>query len=157
MQLIMTALIASLAGLGLAAPTLPVCRVRRQVGFPNDPKEVTWTLQSVQRTCDEANMACAWSFIINPNEVYQAPTPCTYSTMGTESLPASMATQDGVYCGQYHVSSSWSGQFGPDHGFTTLAVVDEGNRLVAFPAYSDEDLKDGRVVVPDRGFVPHEF
>ncbi|KAK0643145.1 hypothetical protein B0T16DRAFT_354590 [Cercophora newfieldiana] len=120
----------------------------------NDP---IWTIENLKRTCDESDTACEWSFIINPNIEYQAPTPCKYTTESLDGMPASMAVQDGMDCGPYHVSSSWSGQFGPDHGFTTLAIVDGEYRLVAFPSYSDEELKDGKVVVPDQGFVPHEF
>ncbi|KAK0613505.1 hypothetical protein B0T14DRAFT_393456, partial [Immersiella caudata] len=111
--------------------------------------EPSWTLESVRRLCDESDINCVWSFTINNHVEYQAPVPCKYNISSFDGIPASMSDQTGVYCGQYHITSSWSGQFGPDHGFTTLAVVDEEGMLVAFPAYSDEDLKGGMVVIPD--------
>jgi hypothetical protein len=157
MQLTITTLIACLAVVSLAAPPLPVCRIHGRQLYPDVSDEPSWTLESVRRLCDMADMNCAWSFTINNHVAYQAPTPCKYNVSSFNGIPASMSSLEGVTCGPYHVTSAWSGQFGPDKGFTTLAIVEVEARLVVYPAYSDEQLRGGAVVVPDMEFVPHAF
>jgi len=158
-MLLSTALLTSLfATLTLAAPALrlPTCLNRRQ-GAPFDTPDRVWTMQQFRRVCDDSDMNCEWSFTINTHRDFQAPTPCKYSIPALPGVPASMAEEMGADCGPFRVVSAWSGQFGPENGFTTLSVIDPEERLVAFPSYSDKQLEGGKVVVPDLEFVPHDF
>lgn len=108
-----------------------------------------WTIESFTRTCNGADTSCAVSFTIDTgaNE-----TPCTFKVDAASR--ASRAPTAGVTCGDYTVSSSWSGQFGEGQGFTTFAVVDNVKRLIAWPAYTDKQLVNGRAVTPDQSYTP---
>lgn len=53
--------------------------------------------------------------------------------------------------GGFTVSSKWSGQFGEENGFTTLAVI-RGSKI-AWPAFSDAQLVDGVPVEPDQSYI----
>lgn len=108
-----------------------------------------WTLESVQRTCNEANTTCTWKFGINNGA---ATTPCQFDVSGKP------ATQTGLTkaaaCGDYAVTTGWSDQFGKDQGFTTLSVVDTKSKLIVWPAYTDKQLKGGAVVSPNQSYSP---
>ncbi|EAA29113.1 hypothetical protein GE21DRAFT_3714 [Neurospora crassa] len=113
-----------------------------------------WTIHSLSRNCDDADTVCDWSFIIDTHCPSFAPTPCSFSikSLGPD-VPASRSpkhekSQDDL-CGPYEVHSSWSGQFGPGEGFTTLSVIDDGNKLVAYPAYRDDLFGKEDAAVPD--------
>lgn len=108
-----------------------------------------WTIEQMVRTCDEADTSCEWSFNINTHTA--DPTECKYSVTGT---PASQAPNNGAQCGDFTVTSGWSGQFGPNNGFTTLSVVDYSNKLITWPAYTDVQLANGVVVTPDQSYGP---
>lgn len=64
----------------------------------------------------------------------------------------SHAPYAGVACGDYTIGSTWSGQFGPGEGFTTLSVVRGGE--IVYPAYKDSQLVDWVVVKPDQSYTP---
>lgn len=55
-------------------------------------------------------------------------------------------------CEAYTIGSTWSGQFGPEQGFTTLSVVKDG--LIIYPAYKDTQLVDWVPVKPDQSYTP---
>ncbi|GKU14751.1 unnamed protein product [Fusarium langsethiae] len=58
-----------------------------------------------------------------------------------------------VKCGDYTVTSGWSGQFGPGNGFTTFSVV-SSKRQIVWPAYTDKQVQGGKVVKPDQSYTP---
>ncbi|KAI0484512.1 hypothetical protein GGR56DRAFT_669065 [Xylariaceae sp. FL0804] len=109
-----------------------------------------WTLTSVERTCTADDSSCAWTFGIYTGSGNA--TACAYVTTETATANASSAAGGPTVCGNYTVTSSWSGQFGAGQGFTTLAVVEEADRLIAYPAYTDAQLKNATVVTPDLSF-----
>ncbi|KAI5866071.1 small secreted protein [Durotheca rogersii] len=112
-----------------------------------------WTIESLQRVCDAADDACTWSFGINTHLEPEPATPCSFVAR-RGARPASQSDTVGNACGRFTVSSGWSDYFGPDNGFTTLSVVDYAARLIVWPAYTDQQLADGRVVSPDLSFAP---
>ncbi|KAK3396772.1 hypothetical protein B0T20DRAFT_243083 [Sordaria brevicollis] len=113
-----------------------------------------WTIHSLSRQCDDADLVCGWSFIVDTNCPSLAPTPCTFSIKSLgPGVPASRSPKhekgQDEQCGPYEVHSAWSGQFGPGQGFTTLSVIDGGNKLVAYPAYRDDLFGKEKATVPD--------
>jgi len=108
-----------------------------------------WTITNFKRTCNTADTSCTVSFGIDTHVA--AVTPCTYTVTG--AAPVSRATAGPTTCGAYTVTSGWSGQFGPDAGFTTWSVADWGKKLIAYPSYADRDVVNGAVVKPDRSFA----
>ncbi|KAL8377690.1 hypothetical protein RB595_008399 [Gaeumannomyces hyphopodioides] len=109
-----------------------------------------WTIVDFKRTCNDADTSCAVSFTIDAGA--GSATACAYKVDAAKE--ASRASAAGKTCGDYTVSSSWSGQFGEGQGFTTLAVVDNVNRLIAWPAYTDKQLVNGKAVSPDQSYTP---
>ncbi|KAK4108888.1 hypothetical protein N656DRAFT_716888 [Canariomyces notabilis] len=108
-----------------------------------------WTIKSFTRTCNAADTSCTVSFGI---DTQTAPvTNCSYNVTGA---PASRASTNSITCGPYTISSAWSGQFGPENGFTTWSVVDWSKRLIVWPAYSDRELVNGVAVTPDKSYAP---
>ncbi|KAL2820651.1 hypothetical protein BJX63DRAFT_379831 [Aspergillus granulosus] len=108
-----------------------------------------WTIESLKRVCNEADTECTWTFRINAGS---GPTDCTFVVEGS---PASQGRNDNpTPCGDYTVTSGWSGQFGPDAGFTTLSVVNQATRQIIWPAYTDQQLEGGEVVTPDQSYTP---
>ncbi|KAH9907272.1 small secreted protein [Xylariomycetidae sp. FL2044] len=107
-----------------------------------------WTIESLVRTCNADDTSCDWSFGINTGLAAPA-TACAFAVQGS---PASRAGSSGNVCGAYTVSTGWSGQF--QEGFTTLSVVDFANKLIVWPAYTDGQLVNGQVVVPDQSYAP---
>ncbi|KAL5332327.1 hypothetical protein BJX70DRAFT_384433 [Aspergillus crustosus] len=107
-----------------------------------------WTITTLKRACNAADTKCTWTFGINNGS---ANTPCTYIVNGS---PASKANGGPGTCGPYTITSGWSGQFGPNNGFTTLSVVRESNRQIVWPAYTDVQLAGGKVVKPDQSYTP---
>ncbi|KAF6785048.1 hypothetical protein CMUS01_16581, partial [Colletotrichum musicola] len=78
-----------------------------------------WTIERFTRTCNAQDTSCDYSFTVNTH--VSAPTECKFTTAGS---PASRAASN-AKCGAYTVTSGWSGQFGPDAGFTTFSVTDQ--------------------------------
>ena len=110
-----------------------------------------WTLAAFTRTCNGDDTSCDYAFGININDGSPA-TDCRYTVAGA---PASHAPTNSVACGAFRVGSTWSGQFGPDRGFTTLSVV--LGTQIAYPAYTDQQLVNGVAVTPDQSYVPQNL
>lgn len=107
----------------------------------------TWTIQSMKRSCDSADTSCAWSFKINTGS---AATDCAFTVKGS---PASQTDQkSAVKCGDFSLTTGWSGQFGAGNGFTTMAV--NNGKQIIYPAYTDKQLAGGNVVSPDQSYTP---
>ncbi|KAJ5938670.1 hypothetical protein N7466_001804 [Penicillium verhagenii] len=108
----------------------------------------TWTIDNMKRVCNTADTSCTWTFGINTGA---ATTACSFVVKGTTAadLNGGPAT-----CGDFTVTSGWSGQFGAGNGFTTLAVVDNVSRQIIYPAYTDVQLNTGKVVKPDQSYTP---
>ena len=104
----------------------------------------------MKRVC--ASGTCTWTFSIN-NHVAPA-TACTFKVKGN---PASQTDSNGNVCGGYTVSTGWSGQFGPNNGFTTLAVVNNAKKQIIYPSYTDKQLSTGKVVTPDQSYAPQNL
>ncbi|KAL8997616.1 MAG: hypothetical protein Q9169_003163 [Polycauliona sp. 2 TL-2023] len=109
-----------------------------------------WTIKSFVRTCNAANTSCKYSYSIDTHA--GAPTLCTYTVTGN---PAARTSYNNVKCGAYTISSNWSGQFGPNQGFQTLAVVT--GRTIIYPAYTDTQLANSKVVSPDQSYGPQSL
>ena len=108
-----------------------------------------WTIQSMKRVCNDEDTSCDWSFGIYPGSGNA--TACAFTVTATD---ASEANGGPATCGDYTVTSGWSGQFGDGNGFTTLAVVDNVSRQIIYPAYTDTQLDGGNVVEPDQSYAP---
>ncbi|KAH8677874.1 surface protein [Xylariales sp. PMI_506] len=112
-----------------------------------------WTMVGLSRTCLADGTMCTWRFSVNTNEPNATATPCTLFTRAGATVPASQGGGGPTLCGNFTVSSGWSGQFGPGNGFTTIALIDFARKLMAYPSYADNDLPDGQVVAPDRTYA----
>lgn len=114
-----------------------------------------WTISNLKRKCVMKNRICIWKFGIDNGEE-DAATPCYFVVGRTWSgEDAGRKTNStGNVCGPYTVSSGYSEQFGPSHGFSILAVVDDVKQLIAWPAYSEEELNNGTTVKPDKRYMP---
>ncbi|KAI1750244.1 hypothetical protein F4782DRAFT_509784 [Xylaria castorea] len=113
-------------------------------GIPN------WTMTGLKRVCNAADNSCAWSFGINTN-TGAAATPCSFTVTGA---PASQSNlNSATACGTFSVTAGWSGQFGPGNGFTTLAVFNNANKQISWPAYTDAELAGGKAVNPDKSWA----
>ncbi|ORY56151.1 uncharacterized protein BCR38DRAFT_451609 [Pseudomassariella vexata] len=112
----------------------------------------TWTLVNLTRTCDEADTQCDWTFSINASPPDDTAVPCDYTVVASGDTPASQANGGPTTCGAYNLTSGWSGQFGPDAGFTTLSVVDYARKLIAYAGYTDAQLAKGVTVEPDQSY-----
>ncbi|KAK3708749.1 hypothetical protein LTR37_011270 [Vermiconidia calcicola] len=108
-----------------------------------------WTITKMVRTC--GNGECKWSFGINDGTTN---TPCAFSVKGK---PATQTDSTGNVCGLYTVSTGWSGQFGANNGFTTLAVANAAKKQIAYPAYTDAQLVNGTVVTPNQRYTPQNL
>ena len=108
-----------------------------------------WVIQNMKRVCNGGDTSCTWTFAINAGS--GAATGCTYVVNGS---PASHANGGPSNCGEYTITSGWSGQFGAGNGFTTLSAVDNTKRQIVWPAYTDKQLQGGNVVKPDQSYAP---
>ncbi|KAI9897981.1 hypothetical protein N3K66_006341 [Trichothecium roseum] len=142
-----TALVALLSATAFAAPA-PAAEVKAMSA------QQTWTIEGVKRVCDKADATCNWSLTVNAAGSRQA---CNFAVKKSGETPASRSSGTGANCGPYTVTTGWSGQFGPDAGFTTLAVVNNAKKLVAWPAYTDKQLAGGKVVKPDQSYPVQNF
>lgn len=121
-----------------------------------------WTILSYKKDCHKDDTSCNITFGIDNNKTKTkkkkaAITKCTIKVTNPNG-GASRTSYTGKTCdgpgGEYTVSSSWSGQFGPNNGFTTLSVIKPAENLIVWPAYSDDEVQNGKVVVPDKSYVP---
>ncbi|RGP70923.1 small secreted [Fusarium sporotrichioides] len=139
-----TSLFALAAATGaVAAPSAPLDAVSMMAATP------MWTIESMQRTCDKPDTTCTWNFKINTGS--GAATACKYVVKASKN--ASQANGGPAKCGTFTITSGWSGQFGPDNGFTTLSVVSSKKQIV-YPSYTDKQLAGGKVVKPDQKYAP---
>ncbi|KAI0432291.1 surface protein 1 [Xylaria sp. FL1042] len=111
-----------------------------------------WTLESLVRVCDSADDSCTWNFGINTNEEGVNATACAYPVKATTTEPASQSNGGPVTCGVFTITSGWSGQFGPDQGFTVISVVDYAKKLIVYAGYTDAQVKNATVVDPNLSF-----
>ncbi|KAJ5779491.1 hypothetical protein N7457_007211 [Penicillium paradoxum] len=108
-----------------------------------------WTIQNTKRVCNTEDTSCTWTFGIYPGA--GDATACKYVVKGS---PASQSDGGPVNCGEFTVTSGWSGQFGEGNGFTTLSVVKNDVRQIIWPAYTDNQVAEGKVVQPDQSYAP---
>ncbi|KAI0534545.1 surface protein 1 [Xylaria digitata] len=111
-----------------------------------------WTIESLTRSCSATDDLCTWKFGINTNEEGVDVTECTYTVPATATEPASQSNGGPTTCGVFTITSGWSGQFGPDQGFTVISVVDYAKKLIVYAGYTDASVKNGTVVDPDLSF-----
>ncbi|KAI3324196.1 hypothetical protein HD806DRAFT_62653 [Xylariaceae sp. AK1471] len=109
-----------------------------------------WTVTNIKRVCNAGDTSCAWSFGINTN-TGAAVTPCSFQITGTPASHSNLSPP--VACGTFSVSAGWSGQFGPGNGFTTVAIFNNANKQIAWPAYTDTELAGGNVISPNKSWA----
>ncbi|KAI1192482.1 hypothetical protein F5X97DRAFT_329597 [Nemania serpens] len=114
------------------------------VAIPN------WTITAFKRVCDKADTSCTWSFGINTN-TGAAVTPVKYVVKGSPASQTDLTVPTNF--GAFTVTAGWSGQFGPGNGFTTLAVANNANHQISWPAYTDAELASGKAVTPDKSWA----
>ncbi|CEJ83821.1 hypothetical protein VHEMI03270 [[Torrubiella] hemipterigena] len=114
--------------------------------------EPDWTIKGLKRACD-GTKSCTWNFTVDTTK---EKTDCKYVVFSSGSTPADQANGGPSTCGPYTVTSGWSGQFGPDNGFTTFAVKNDAKKLISYPAYTDKEVKDGKTVA-DKSFKVYTF
>lgn len=133
-----------LSATGMAAPANEVSMMAAS------PK---WTIQSLNRDCNKADTSCTWNFKI---KIGKGPaTTCKYIVKSTKKAKASKADGGRAPCGKdFTITSGWSGQFGPNNGFTTLAVVSTSEKQIIYPSYNDKQLAGAKVVKPDQAYPP---
>ncbi|KAF4947627.1 hypothetical protein FSARC_13929 [Fusarium sarcochroum] len=107
-----------------------------------------WTIKALKRVCDKPNTTCTWTFGIDAHK--GAVTNCKYVVKGAK---ASQKNGGPSKCGDYTITSGWSGQFGPGQGFTVLSVANK-NRQIIYPGYTDKQVASGKVVKPDQSYAP---
>ncbi|KAL4907226.1 hypothetical protein BDW74DRAFT_176007 [Aspergillus multicolor] len=133
-----TYLLATLAAYSTAIIAAPI---------PADPTPAPlWTLTGMKRICNAEDTKCTWTFGIKIEDPNSTLTPCTLETAGSQ------ASGGPVTCGSFILTSAWSGYFGADEGFTTFMVHGTITDRTAWPAYTDKQVMDGKVVTPDLGF-----
>ena len=133
------------ANSALAAPAPASGSVSMMAAVPE------WTIENLKRVCNSADTQCDWTFGVNTGVSGTKSTACTLTVKGTK---ASQRNGGPAKCGDYTVTSGWSGQFGPDQGFTTLSVVNQAKKLIVWPAYTDNEVKAGKVVSPNKKYAP---
>ncbi|KAH6884792.1 hypothetical protein B0T10DRAFT_96397 [Thelonectria olida] len=111
-----------------------------------------WTIRNMKRVCNSADTQCVYTFRIDTTG--PSSTDCKYIHNGK---PASETSGGPAQCGKFAVTSGWSGQFGPNNGFTTLSVVHTEARQIIWPAYTDKQLDGGQVVKPDQAYAPQSL
>ncbi|KAJ5880784.1 uncharacterized protein N7473_011837 [Penicillium subrubescens] len=131
----------------LAAPAALAAPVASSVSMMAASPE--WTIQSMKRVCATNDSSCTWTFGIYPGSG-----DATACKLVVTANTASQANGGPSSCGDYTVTSGWSGQFGPGNGFTTLSVVNNKSRQIIWPAYTDKQLAGGNVVTPDQSYAP---
>lgn len=108
-----------------------------------------WTIRDLKRVCNKDDTSCTWNFGIQVGTA--ATKSCTYVVKGKTASERNGGPSN---CGDYTITSGWSGQFGPDAGFTTLSVVNNESRQIVWPAYTDKQIDGGKVVKPDQAYAP---
>ncbi|KAG5930374.1 hypothetical protein E4U53_002244 [Claviceps sorghi] len=145
-QTILAALLAATSVLG--AP-LAETKSMMAVDIPD------WTFEGVVRNCDDGDNKCTIEFKINPKRF--SPTQVSFVTTRNGNTPASQNNGPAQTFGDYTVTSGWSNVFGNNNGFTTFAVTDNKDRLIAYPSYTDVQLANGKVVTPDQSYKAYNL
>ena len=140
---VVTVLTTLLAGSAIAAPA-PAAEVKSMAA------QATWTVEDMKRVCDKSDTSCTWTFGVNAGSAGK--NTCTFTVKKSGNVVASRAPNKGSKCGPYTITSGWSGQFGEGQGFTTLSVVNQGKKQIAWPAYTDKQLAGGKVVKPNQSY-----
>ncbi|KHN95190.1 uncharacterized protein MAM_06901 [Metarhizium album ARSEF 1941] len=154
MQLAQTIVAALLAACSVTAAAAPAPRASTVKSMAAADKPLT--IESVRRVCNKPDTECKWTFKINTDvdcqEACKTRTPVYFVVRASGGKPATQSNGAAQTFGNYTITSGWSGQFGPGKGFTTFAVVDNKRRLIAYPAYTDEEVDEAKLVKPDRAF-----
>ena len=108
-----------------------------------------WTIRDLKRVCNKDDTSCTWNFGIQVGTA--ATKSCTYVVKGKTASEANGGPSN---CGDYTITSGWSGQFGAGKGFTTLSVVNNKSKLIVYPAYTDAELAGGKIVTPNKSYSP---
>ncbi|KAH7310599.1 hypothetical protein B0I35DRAFT_412091 [Stachybotrys elegans] len=135
-------LVAAFASIALAAPT-------RLMTVDEE-----WTIESLQRVCDEQDTQCTWTFTINTNTEGVEPTSVEYIVEASGETPASQAIGGPSEFGVFTVTSTWSDVFGIEDAWTTMSVIDFERGILVYPAYLDRQVAGGEVVEPDQVYIP---
>ncbi|KAG6006901.1 hypothetical protein E4U21_006620 [Claviceps maximensis] len=114
-----------------------------------------WTFEGVTRSCTGNDDMCVTKFAIN-NKISER-TYVTFVATRYGDVGASRNIGVAQTYADFTVTSGWSGQFGEGNGFTTFAVVDNKNRLITYPSYTDVQLANGNVVTPDQSYSPQKL
>lgn len=139
---ITTAITTLFATAALAAPAVARAETKSMM------TAATWTIESLKRTCTSDLGSCTWEFTIDTHS--GATTACSGTVTGSPATQTDIT--QAIKCGDFQWTAGWSNQFGD--GFTTLAVVDNVNRLIVYPAYTDAQLVNNTVVTPDQSYTP---
>lgn len=107
-----------------------------------------WTIVGFHRKCALLDVSCTYSFFINPNDKTGV-TPCKYNIVG---VAASRLSYQNIKCGAFKVGSTYLARAGVNNGVQTLSVARNG--LVIYPAYTDRELLNGKIVKPNRSYTP---
>lgn len=102
-----------------------------------------WSLEHLIRWCYFDNRLCLWEFSINTG--VGTPSFCMHAVASTGAKLANEHDGCPTDCGDFRVTSGWSGQFGPGEGFTTLSVINTAQAKVAFFSYKDTEVESGAV------------
>ncbi|VUC24295.1 unnamed protein product [Clonostachys rosea] len=111
--------------------------------------EPDWIIESLKRTCNDADTQCDWTFRINTQGADS--TDCTYSVQGS---PASHATGALERCGVFTVQAGYNDQLGEDKKYYAVSIHDEARGLIVFASYSVEQIEGGQIVSPDQRYSP---
>ncbi|QPG98380.1 hypothetical protein C2857_007550 [Epichloe festucae Fl1] len=145
-QTIVAALFAATSVVGAPAPAPVEISMMASSGIPDT------TFEGVVRHCDDKDNNCTVEFTINPKRFSK--TGVKFVTVRNGNVGASRNNGAAQNFGDYTVTSGWSGQFGEGKGFTTFAVVDNKDRLITYPSYTDVELANGHQVTPDKSYKP---
>ncbi|KID84342.1 small secreted protein [Metarhizium guizhouense ARSEF 977] len=100
-----------------------------------------WTVQEARRACAQDDSLCTWRFLMDTHVA--AKTDVTFVVHGPGASRNNGGAQN---VGDFTFTSGYDAA-----GFTTFAAVDNKRGLIAFPAYSDADVANGRVAA-DRDY-----
>ncbi|KAG5978104.1 hypothetical protein E4U55_006408 [Claviceps digitariae] len=114
-----------------------------------------WIFEGVSRNCGPKDDQCTVTFNINPQD--SGRTWVSFVTDRNGAVGASQNSGAAQTFGDYTITSGWSGQFGPGNGFTTFAVVNNKNRLITYPSYTDVQLANGNTVTPNQSYKPQNL
>lgn len=149
-QTIFTTLLA--AASAVAAPATALTGNSLMVAYTNQatmfpPANVPdWTIENLKRVCASDDSSCTWDFQINTHVASR-----TIVKFVVKGPHASQNKAGGpANFGDFTITSGWNPQ-----GFTVLSAVDNKDRLIAFPGYSDAEVQGGKTVANKNFKVYH--